>query len=240
MRISPVQGRVMASIETAAAGPTRPDLVRVWDLPVRVFHWSLAGLVALSWVSAENGYLKLHLWSGLIVLTLLLFRIAWGLVGSTTARFSNFVRGPKPALAYLQATVRGERHAHAGHNPAGGWMVMVLLAVLLLQAGTGLFANDGVRFNGPLAAQVSSGWSDRLTSLHGTVFNVVLLLVWMHVVAALYYRYVRGENQIAAMISGMKPRAEIPPDAAMEFVHYRWALLWLALAAVLVWWIASS
>jgi cytochrome b len=228
----------MAGIEPQGAEAARPDLVCVWDVPVRVFHWSLAGLVAASWVSAENGYMKLHLWSGLSLLTLLLFRVAWGFAGSTTARFADFVRAPGRALAYLRAMWRGERHVHAGHNPAGGWMVMALLGMLLLQAGTGLFANDGVRFNGPLAAQISSGLSDRLTSLHGTIFNVILLLVWMHIVAVLFYRYVRGEDLIAAMISGRKPRGEIPADTELKFVPLRWALVWLALAATAVFWLA--
>jgi cytochrome b len=230
----------MASAEPQGIAAAGPDRVRVWDAPVRVFHWSIVALVVLSWVSAENGYMRLHLWSGLSLLTLLLFRIAWGFVGSTTARFSDFIRRPGQALAYLRAMRRGERPVHAGHNPAGGWMVMALLAVLLLQAGTGLFANDGVRFNGPLAARISSGLSDRLTSLHGMIFNVILLLVWMHVVAVLFYRFVQGEDLIAAMISGRKPRNEAPADADLKFVPGRWALLWLALAAAVVWWIARS
>jgi cytochrome b len=216
----------------------RPELVRVWDVPVRVFHWTLAALVAVSWVSAENGIMKLHLWSGLSLLTLVLFRIAWGFVGSTTARFSDFAHGPGQALAYIRAMVCGERHLHAGHNPAGGWMVVALLGVLLLQACTGLFANDGVRFNGPLAMRISSGLSDRLTSLHAAIFNVILLLVWMHIVAVLFYRYVRGENLIAAMISGNKPRRELDADTGLKFVPLRWALLWLALAAAPVLWLA--
>jgi cytochrome b len=228
----------MASIEPQGVVAAPPDLVRVWDVPVRIFHWSLAGLVTLSWVSAENGYMKLHLWSGLCLLTLLLFRVAWGFVGSTTARFSGFVRWPGRALAYLQGMSRGEHHLHAGHNPAGGWMVIVLLTVLLLQAGTGLFANDGVHFNGPLAAQISSDLSDRLTSLHGSIFNVIVLLVWMHVVAVLFYRFVRGEDLVAAMLSGKKPRSETPADVSLEFARPRRALLWLALASALVYWIA--
>jgi cytochrome b len=214
--------------------------VRVWDLPVRVFHWSIVGLVALSWVSAENGFLKLHLWSGLALLTLVLFRIAWGVVGSTTARFSDFIYRPGRALAYLAAMRRGEHVAHAGHNPAGGWMVIMLLAVLLLQAGTGLFANDGVHFNGPLAAQISSALSDRLTSVHGILFNAILLLVWMHIVAVLFYRYVRGEHLIAAMVSGKKPRREVCADAVLQFAPQRRALAWLALAAGLVYWIVKA
>ena len=221
-----------------APAPAR-DQVLVWDLPVRVFHWSVVVLVALSWAAVENGYMKLHLWSGLTLLTLLLFRIAWGFVGSTTARFADFVQGPGKAVAYLRAMARGEHVAQAGHNPAGGWMVLLLLAVLLLQAATGLFSNDGVRFNGPLAAEISSRLSDRLTSLHGTMFNFILLLVWMHVVAVLYYRFVRGGNLIAAMISGRKPRGEIGAQTALKFVPLRWALLCLALAAGLVWWITA-
>ncbi len=216
------------------------DQVRVWDVPVRVFHWSIVVLVTLSWAAVENGYLRVHLWSGLALLALLLFRIAWGFIGSTTARFSDFARGPKQAVAYLRAMPRGVHQPYAGHNPAGGWMVMLLLAILLLQVTTGLFSNDGVRFNGPLAAQISSRLSDRLTSLHGTLFNFILLLVWMHVVAVLYYRWVRGESLIAAMINGRKPRREIGAQAELKFVPLRWALLCLALAVAIVWWIARS
>jgi cytochrome b len=219
---------------------TRPERVRVWDLPVRAFHWSLAALVVCSWVTAEYGLLQLHLWSGLAILTLLLFRILWGFVGSTTARFSDFVRGPAQAIAYLRALARGERVLHAGHNPAGGWMVLALLATLLMQAATGLFCNDGVRFDGPLAAHIASTLSDRLTRVHSMLFNGILLLVWMHVVAVLYYRYVRAENLLAAMIGGRKARSELPAGAALRFVPLRWALLCLVLVAMLVAWIAGS
>jgi len=181
---------------TEASGARSPAIrtLRVWDLPVRVFHWSLVVLGTLSWASAENGYMRVHVWSGLTLLTLLLFRVAWGFFGSTTARFSDFVRGPRQAVAYLHAIAHGDDPEHLGHNPAGGWMVLMLLAVLLAQAITGLFANDGVRFNAPLSGLGSSVASDRLTQLHGTIFNYILLLVWMHVVAVMYYRFVRGEN----------------------------------------------
>ena len=215
-------------------------LVRVWDLPTRVFHWSLAVLVLCSWVSAENGLLKLHLWSGLAILTLLLFRILWGFVGSSTARFGQFVRSPRQALGYLRAMKRGEVHLHAGHNPAGGWMVLTLLTVLALQAVTGLFSNDGVRFFGPLAARISAAFSDRLTNLHGTVFDVILVLVWLHIVAVLYYRYVRADDLVAPMITGRKPDALMPAGPPLQFVALRWAVLCLAFAVLLVWWILRS
>ena len=207
---------------------------------MRLFHWSLVVLVTLSWVSVENGYMTVHLWSGLALLTLLLFRITWGFIGSTTARFLQFTRAPRHAVAYLRAIARGEHPQHVGHNPAGGWMVLLLLAILLAQALTGLFANDGVRFNAPLSTLVSSTFSDRVTRLHGTIFDVILLLVWMHVVAVLYYRFVRGENLIGAMITGKRPRGDLAAHDEPQFVRHRWALLSLAVAATLVWWITQS
>jgi len=230
----------MSGVEPPADGAPVADRVRVWDLPVRIFHWSLVGLVALSWVAVENGFMKLHLWSGLTLLALLLFRIAWGFVGSTTARFADFVRSPPQAVRYLRAIARGEHPVYSGHNPAGGWMVLLLLATLLLQALTGLFANDGVRFNAPLAARISSTLSDRITNLHGLVFDALLALVWLHVVAALYYRHVRGEDLVGAMISGRKPRRDVAAPATLQFVALRRAALCLALAAALVWWIARA
>lgn len=218
--------------------PSQP--VRVWDLPVRLFHWCIVVLIVVSWISVENGYIRVHLWSGLTLLTLLLFRIAWGFVGSTTARFSQFARAPRHAVAYLRAISRGEHPQHAGHNPAGGWMVLLLLAVLLLQALTGLFANDGVRFNAPLSALVSSALSDRVTRLHSLLFNLILLLAWMHIVAVLYYRFVRGENLVVAMFTGKRPSNELPAQVQLEFVRLRWAMLSLAIAALLVWWAVRS
>lgn len=226
----------MPGAESGDGGVALSGRVRVWDLPVRLFHWTVVGLVALSWLSVENGFLILHQWSGLTLLALLLFRIAWGFAGSTTARFTDFVRGPGQALSYLRALSRGNRILHPGHNPAGGWMVMALLMILMLQATTGLYANDGVHFSGPLAGQVSSDISDRLTSLHGSMFNVVIALVWIHVVAVLFYTYVRGENLIAPMISGDKPGDQVPAGTELKFAAYSWALLWLALAAGAVWW----
>jgi len=214
--------------------------VRVWDLPVRVFHWSLVVLVTVSWVSVENGYMRLHVWSGLALLTLLLSRIAWGFIGSTTARFADFARGPRQALGYLRAIARGDHPHHLGHNPAGGWMVLLLLAALLAQAVTGLFANDGVRFNAPLSGLVSSAASDQLTQVHGTIFNGILLFVWMHVVAVMYYRFVRGENLVAAMITGMRPVDDSASHTGLKFVRNRWAVLSLGIAAALVWWIARG
>ena len=102
--------------------------MRVWDLPTRVFHWAVVGLVTVSWVSVNNGFMRLHLASGLGLMTLLLSRLAWGIVGSTTARFTDFVTGPRRVIGYLKSLATGDSPHFVGHNPAGGWMLNLPMA----------------------------------------------------------------------------------------------------------------
>ncbi|MFA5631878.1 MAG: cytochrome b/b6 domain-containing protein [Porticoccaceae bacterium] len=193
---------------------------QVWDLPVRVFHWALVVLVTLLWLTGEFGgfdisgeyplvgYLYLsnmdvHALLGQGVLVLVVFRILWGLFGSSTARFSGFVRGPATVFRELRALLRGDVPESLGHNPLGALMVLALLALLGFQAVSGLFAQDDLFFSGPLAATVSSDTSKTLTSLHKQSFSVLQVLILLHVVAVLYY-LVRGRNLISAMFSGTK------------------------------------
>ncbi|HET7085487.1 MAG TPA: cytochrome b/b6 domain-containing protein [Rhizomicrobium sp.] len=211
--------------------------VRVWDIPVRLFHWSMVLLLCLSWFSADQGYMRVHLVSGLTLLALLLFRIAWGLVGSTTARFSNFLHPPRRVVGYLKGLAGGERIFHAGHNPAGGLMVLALIAVLLAQVATGLFANDGVQFHGPLALLVSEDISTRLTDIHGLIFDLLLILVWCHVVAVGFYLLVKGDNLVWPMITGKKHRAHLPEELNIVFTRLYIALLLLAVSAGIAAWI---
>ena len=213
------------------------DGVRIWDLPVRLFHWLLLLLVCFSWYCGEQGIMDWHKRSGYAILTLLLFRLAWGLVGSTTARFGSFVKGPAAALAYARALRAGTPLPSLGHNPLGGWMVVALLAVLLLQAGTGLFANDDILTEGPLAKLVSKDASDWLTGIHEANFNLLLVLVALHIAAALFYFFVKGENLILPMITGRK-RIEAKASG-LRFRSPFLALVALALAAALVWWIVT-
>src|SRR5262245_54086983 len=107
-----------------------PRHMLVWDVPTRVFHWTIVLLVACSWYSADHGFTRLHLWSGSTLLTLLLFRLVWGIVGSTTARFSDFLHPPKKVFGYFKALTSNKKPLYAGHNPAGGLMVTVLITVL--------------------------------------------------------------------------------------------------------------
>lgn len=209
----------------------------VWDLPTRLFHWSTAALVATSWISAEIGgnAMTVHVWSGLSVLTLLLFRVIWGVVGGTYARFANFVRGPRAAVEYGAAMLRGDAAPSIGHNPLGALMVVALLVNLTVQATTGLFANDDVMLEGPLAARVSKSTSDLLTKAHHLSFDVLLALIALHIAAAIFYLVAKRENLIRPMITGRKSISHDYADRLATPGRAWLAALLLALCAAAVW-----
>ncbi|MCU0933010.1 MAG: cytochrome b/b6 domain-containing protein [Thiobacillaceae bacterium] len=173
--------------------------VYVWDLPTRLFHWLLVVLIAAAYLTASFDAMDWHRRIGLTLLGLLVFRLVWGFVGSRHARFAEFLRGPAVVLAYL----RGAWHG-VGHNPLGGWSVLLLLLLPLAMVGSGLFANDDVAFQGPLAALVDKASSDRLTSLHHLAFDLLLGLIGLHLAAIAYYRLARRENLVKPMFSGWK------------------------------------
>lgn len=229
-----------ASAERVGTQAAPKCRVQVWDVPTRLFHWSVVVLVGASWITADMGLVRVHLWSGALLLTLLLFRIIWGFVGSTTARFSNFVGNPKTVAAYVSALLRGDKPLHAGHNPPGGWMVVALLTMLTVQVTSGLFANNDIHFNGPLAMLISKEASDQLTDLHATLFNVVLVLVWIHVVAVFFYRFVKGEDLIVPMLTGTKCSTSVPCGTILRFARLSVAVLSLLTAAAVVWWLVRS
>jgi cytochrome b len=181
----------------------------VWDWPVRLFHWTLVALLAAAWATAEAGidYMHWHMRCGYALLTLLLFRVLWGVVGTASARFGSFVRGPRAVWAYARAWFSRRPQHYLGHNPLGGWMVLVLLLLVAVQAGTGLFANDDIVNEGPLARLVSTDTSGLLTAIHKINFNLLLTAVGLHVAAVLLY-LVRGENLLKAMFTGRKPAGE--------------------------------
>jgi cytochrome b len=216
----------------------------VWDLPVRLFHWLLVLLVAFQLVSGNIGgnLMRWHMLAGYAILTLVLFRLAWGVAGSTTARFSHFLAGPRAALEFGRRLLSRAPAPHAGHNPIGGWMVIALLGALAVQAGTGLFANDDIATEGPLAALVSKATSDRMTAIHHATYAVLLVLIALHVCAVLYHWLVKKEDLIGAMFSGAK---HVPEDLAQKMSAARFASSWralglLAAAAALVWLIVSK
>ncbi len=192
--------------------PTAPRRVPVWDLGVRLFHWSAVGLVGALWYTAAEGEMEWHRACGLAMLALVLFRLTWGFAGGTQARFASFVRSPAAALGYGWALVHGRAPRYVGHNPLGGLVVLALLALLGAQALTGLFANDDIVFEGPLVRFVPKDASDAFTAWHAAIFDALLALVALHVAAALFYLLVKRENLIGPMLSGRKALA--PEEAA--------------------------
>ncbi len=179
----------------------------VWDLPLRLFHWVLVLLVVSQVITAWIGgnALEYHALGGYAILALVLFRIAWGFLGGTHARFADFVRGPAAVLAYAKSLGSKSASAHRGHNPLGGWSVLAMLVSLLVQACTGLFANDDVMMEGPLVKHVSGRFSEIATAVHDANAIVLLALVSLHVLAVLFYLFWKEQNLIAPMISGRRP-----------------------------------
>jgi cytochrome b len=221
--------------ETAAPpAAAMPERIRIWDLPTRLFHWILVALIVTLWVSATRGWMTVHYVGGVAVLVLVLFRIAWGFLGSTTARFSDFAASPRQVMDYLRALRRGDDARHAGHNPAGGWMVMTLLLLILAQASLGLFANDESDFKGPLAEWVSGKRSDLLTRIHVFLFDAILVCIWIHVCAISFYALVKRDNLVPPMWHGAKPADRLPAGVALKFVSTATGGIVLATIAVVV------
>jgi len=207
--------------------------VPIWDLPTRLFHWALAGLVGFSWWTAETHRDDLHIWSGMAVLTLLIFRILWGFVGASTARFRNFVRGPRAVFGYLRGDWRG-----IGHNPLGAISVIALLGLLIVQVGLGLISSDEDGLvEGPLAPLVSYATSDWAADLHEDLFNVLLVLIGLHIAAILFYR-LRGKRLIGPMVTG-RGTAE-PGMEPMRRGKARVAILCLLIALGITRWIIAG
>ncbi len=182
--------------------PPQAAPVRVWDGPTRLSHWAIAALFGFSWWSARSGHLDYHRWSGLTLLGALTLRVAWGFVGSRTAKFSDFVKGPRTVWRY----VRGELDPRPpGHNPLGALSVLAMWAVLTAQVGLGLFSVDvdGLE-SGPLSDRVSFETGRLCARLHGLGFNLLLTLIATHVLAVLAHLFVKRDNLIVPMITGWK------------------------------------
>ena len=218
----------------APAEPVALARIRIWDLPTRLFHWTLVALVTTLWVSAIRGWMTVHYVCGVAALALVSFRIVWGFLGSTTARFADFAASPGRVFAYLRALRRGEDLRHAGHNPAGGWMVLAFLLLILAQAALGLFANDEFDFKGPLAEFISGKRSDLLTRVHIFLFDAILVCTWLHVCAIGFYALVKRDNLIGPMLHGTKPSARVPEGLQLKFASTVRALLVLAAVAGMI------
>ena len=184
----------------------KTERIKLWDLPTRVFHWLLTILIVAAIVTGKNGgsAIEWHGRIGLAILGLIVFRIAWGLVGSSHARFANFVPTPSSLRAYLCGRWTG-----VGHNPLGALSVIGLLALIAIQAVSGTFSNDDIAFQGPLVSLIDKSMSDWLTGIHKFSINMLIALIALHLGAIAFYARVKRDNLVKPMITGWK---EVPPN----------------------------
>ncbi len=182
------------------------DSILVWDLPLRLFHWGLAAAVVTNVVTANIGRMELHERSGLTVLALVAFRLLWGFVGGHHARFRNFVRAPRAVMAWLRKPSDTSAPRAAGHSPLAALSVLALLAVTGFMAMTGMFSSDGILFDGPLA-HLAPAQSEAATKIHHRAKLVLILLVVLHLVAILVYKFGKKINLTSAMVTGRPSEA---------------------------------
>jgi cytochrome b len=216
--------------------------VRVWDLPTRVFHWVLALTVIGSVTSAKIGgnAMVWHFRFGYLVLTLLAFRLLWGLVGGRWSRFGSFVYAPATVLRYLRGASRADEHHDVGHTPLGSLSVFALLGFLALQVATGLMADDEIASVGPLNRFVSDAVAGQATGWHKNYGQwIVIALVALHVLAVLYYLFMRKNNLLRPMIVGDKVLPAHTPPAVDNLATRLLALVLVALCAAGAGWVAS-
>lgn len=216
-----------------SSNPTHAEQ-EVWDIPVRLFHWSIAILIGLAWWSGEQRLLEWHRRAGYAVLCLLLFRVLWGFFGGHHARFANFVSHPIRAIGYARENLL-TRHAvtSPGHNPLGGWSVLALLGAMILQTLLGLFAVDidGLE-SGPLSHLVSFDVGRLAARGHHFIFDILLGLIGLHVAAIAFYLLYKKENLTTAMITGKTRGNSVEP--AHMYYSLRTAAMLLAASALLV------
>ncbi len=223
----------------------KSNCFRVWDLPVRAFHWLLVLGILASWLTGDvfDSYLNWHLIIGEVLMGLVLFRLVWGVIGSESARFSHFVKGPAAIKAYLGSFKSdGKGAIWLGHNPLGALSVVAMLISLMVQVGTGLFAaaDDYINY-GPLNKFVSDDMSGVLTEIHEVNFNILLALIILHVAAIAYYRVFKRENLVTPMVTGERclDEGQAPTNRPGFFAGWGRFVVAVAIAAGVVWFVVT-
>lgn len=225
--------------------PLKGRHYEVWDLPIRTFHWLLVVGILASWLTGEvfDSYLNWHLVIGEGMLGLIVFRLVWGVIGSESARFVHFVKGPAAIKAYISEFWIDRRgRVWLGHNPLGALSVLAMLLSLAVQVGTGLFAaaDDYINY-GPLNKFVSDGTASLLTEIHEVNFNILLGLVGLHLAAIAYYRFFKRENLVTPMVTGKRclDDGQQPVNCPTFFVGWGRFIIAVAIAAGVVWFVVT-
>jgi cytochrome b len=231
-------GAVDGAADLAPASVAGSRRFLLWDLPLRVFHWSLVAMVTLAIVTGELGgaWMVWHGRAGLAIVGLLVFRLGWGIVGSATSRFAHFAPSPASVAAYLRGRWRG-----VGHNPLGALSVFALLGLLTLQAATGLFGNDDIAFAGPLNHLVEDATGSRVTGWHRLLADGLFVLLALHLAAVAFHVVVKRHRLIRPMVTGLRdlePGMSLPEPVRGHGRHGLLAAV--SLAAVAVLWIAGT
>lgn len=227
---------------TASESSPQPKILKIWDLPVRIFHWSLVILFIAAYVTNSLGaeYFTYHLWTGYTMIVLVSFRILWGVVGTYHARFINFIRNPIATTKYALSFLKKTEQYYAGHNPLGAIMVVALLLGILVQAVTGLFTNDEILNVGPLYAYVTDELSLKLTSLHRQLFYWILGAIFLHIFAVLFHIWFKRDNIIKAMFTGKKNAEGLEGEQSISSSKLWLAIIIVVVLALVLAWVISS
>jgi cytochrome b len=211
---------------------------RLWDAPTRIVHWALVAAIGFAWWAAETDHMDWHRLAGYVVLGLLVFRLVWGFAGSASARFASFVKGPAATLAYVRS-LRLRAHAEVpGHNPLGAWSVLAILATLVVQVVTGLFAVDvdGIE-SGPLSDRVDFDTGRLFAAWHHASFSALEALVLLHLAAIAFYAVYKRADLVRPMLTG---RGSFARDPGLAFAPLWRAALVAAFAVFVAWWTARG
>lgn len=208
----------------------------IWDIFIRVYHWLLVASIGFAWWTIEQGgdWMEWHMVSGILVLSLVLFRVIWGFVGGGYARFKQFLCSPLATLRYTHDLMRNKEAHYVGHNPMGGWAVIALLLFCAIQALTGLFTTDDIWFEGPLFHLIDSSLASDITRFHKLFFNILLGMIVLHIAAILFHQIVRKEKLIQAMFSGKKSAADAVDIITSKPFSFKRTLLVAIITAAIV------
>lgn len=211
----------------------------IWDLPVRIFHWSLVIVIVGAWYTSEQGseLIELHMQFGYVAIGLILFRVIWGIVGTKHARFTHFVPSPKTIINYVKNLKNGNDTPIAGHNPLGSLAVLLMLLLIALQASTGLFIDDDVFSSGPYYETISKDLEKLFNTLHHNTFDILLYVIGLHVLAIVYYWLKKKRNLVLPMITGKKDEGSVDKSDAIPHSKLAVALVVAAAVILFVYWL---